>query len=385
MWKRTQLLGSAVDFSPVLPEDDWLHPVAADAPYDSVETYLCGFNIPHEDINSNIYLLWHPVLRTMSMQVFVYRGARLLPHQLAADYYVEHQYLPMQPLDNGGDRDFRFAMGSCAVRVQIVSPLDEMRIEIDDPDRQFHLDLRYRAALPPVGRPGGHHFTQLMKTSGELLLDGKPYAIDGFYMRDRSWGYRRPEQPERTPPYRWMTGWFNEPPDRANNLSIRPPRGPSRSWGGPAIDSCPASGFVVAWLDTSLLDAEEFGPDWNRRAGRDGSGENKWESGGATPSLNLRSGWFTLDGKPRPVVRLDVRTLMHEGSALKVKAIELEIEDTTGAVHRVRGDTTSMLPKLYWQNLLVYMHCMRLACEGRQGSGDLMDTYSNHHIRKFGL
>lgn len=355
MWKQTHLTGNAVDFSTVLPEDDWLHPVAADAPYDSVETYLCGFNIPHEDINSNIYLLWHPALKTMSMQVFVYRGARLLPHQLAADYYVEHQYLPMAPLADGGDREFDFMMGSCRVRMRIVTPLDEMRIEIDDHARDFKLDLRYRAALPPVGRPGGHHFTQLMKTSGALVLDGKTYPIDGYYMRDRSWGYRRPEQPERTPPYRWMTGWFGE-----------------------------NSGFVVAWLDTSLLDAEEFGPHWHRIGG-DASGKNKWESGGATPSLNLRSGWFTLDGQPRPVVRLDVRTLMHEGSALKVKAIELEIEDSSGAVHSVRGETASMLPKLYWQNLLVYMHSMRLECGGRCGNGDLMDTYSNHHIRRFGV
>jgi hypothetical protein len=357
MWKQSSYTGNAVEFATVLPADDYLHPVAADAHFTSVETYLCGFNIPQEDINCNIYLLWHPLLRTLSMHCFVYRGARMLPHQLAADYFVDQQFLPMGPISNPGDREFHFNMGSCAVHIQIVKPLDEMRIEIDDPQRDFSLHLQYRAAMPPVGRPGGHHFTQLMKTSGALTLDDRKYAIDGFYMRDRSWGYQRPEQPERTPPYRWITGWFG--------------------------DGC---GFVLAWIDTGLLDAEEFGPHWNQLVGgKDGAGENKWESGGLTPSLNLRSGWFAVNGKPRPVVRLDVRTLLADDSKLLVKGIELEIEDAAGDIHHVSGETTSMIPKMYWQTMLTYMHAMKLRCGDRSGNGDLMDTYSTYHIRKFGI
>ncbi len=381
MWKQSRYAGKAVGFAPILPEDDYLHPVAEGAHYSTVETYLCGFNIPHEDINCNIYLLWHHVLKTMQMHVFVYRGARMLPHQLAADYLCDHQFLPV------GDSasEFSFTMGSCAVHMKIVKPLDEMLIELDDPQRDFALRLEYRAAMPPVGRPGGHHFTQLMKTKGTLKLDGRDYVIDGFYMRDRSWGYQRPEQPERTPPYRWITGWFTEPPGQAEGLTHRP-RGSSQSWDGPAIDLSPVGGFVLAWIDTGLLDGEAFGPDWNRViGGPDGEGVNKWESGGQTPSLNLRSGWFTLNGKPRPVVRLDVRTLLADGSAYLTKGIEMEIEDDTGAVHQVTGETTSMIPKMYWQTMLTYMHAMKLTCGGRSGNGDLMDTYSGYHIRKFGL
>ena len=353
MWKQSSYAGAAVDFSTILPQDDYLHPVASDAHFTSVETYLCGFNIPHEDINCNIYLLWHPVLRTMSMHCFVYRGARMLPHQLAADYFVDQQFLPM----GDDDREFSLAMGACAVHIKIGQPLDAMSIEIDDPQRDFALSLNYSAAMPPVGRPGGHHFTQLMKTSGALTLDGRNYTIDGFYMRDRSWGYQRPEQPERTPPYRWITGWFGAD-----------------------------SGFVLAWIDTGLLDAEEFGPNWHRLVGgKDGAGENKWESGGATPSLNLRSGWFAVNGKPRPVVRLEVRTLQADESKLLVKGIELEIEDAEGEVHHVTGETTSMIPKMYWQTMLTYMHAMKLRCGDRSGNGDLMDTYSTYHIRRYGL
>ena len=352
-WRQSRYLGTAVDFAPVLPEDDYLHPVAADAHYSTVETYLCGFNIPAQEINCNIYILWHHALKTVSMHVFVYRGKTILPHQLAADYFVDQQFMPV----GGGDREFEFVMGSCTARMKIVSPLDEMQIDIDDPLKKFALRLNYRAAMPPVGRPGGHHFTQLMKTSGSLKLDGRDYGIDGFYMRDRSWGYQRPEQPERTPPYRWMTGWFDT--DKA---------------------------FVVAWIDTGMLDGDEFGPNWNRViAGDDATGKNKWESGGPTPSLNLRSGWFAVNGTPRPVVRMDVRTLFADNSRLLVKGIELEIEDADGGVHHVSGETQSMMPKMYWQTMLTYMHCMNLRCGDRSGNGDLMDTYSTYHIRRFGL
>jgi hypothetical protein len=191
-----------------------------------------------------------------------------------------------------------------------------------------------------------------MKTRGELTLDAKHYAVDGYYMRDRSWGYQRPEQPERTPPYRWMTGWFGE--------------------------DC---GFVLAWLDTGLLAGDEFGPHWNKVVGEgDASGENKWESGGPTPSLNLRSGWFAVNGEPRPVVRLDVKTRLADNNMV-VEQIQLEIEDAAGDIHLIDAQMTSMIPKMYWQNMLVHMHSMRLSYGDRRGEGDLMDTYSNFHIR----
>ena len=182
MWKQSSYVGNTVDFAPILPEDDYFHPVAADANYTVVETELFGFNIPAEDIQCNIYMLWHPVLKTMSVHIFVYRGARILRHHLDSDYFVEQLYLPtVEDFSN-----FSVQMGSCAVRFKVVKPLDEILIEFDDPQRNFNLHLKYNAALPPVGRPGGKHFTQLMKTSGNVTLDGSRYIIDGLYMRDRS-------------------------------------------------------------------------------------------------------------------------------------------------------------------------------------------------------
>jgi len=352
-WRDCLVIGTVQDLAPVLPEDDYLHPVGPDAHHTAIETNLYGFNIPEADINCNIYVLWHPALKTMSVHIWVLKGRRIVPHQLAADYFVEHLFLPAVE-DNA---DWSVAAGSIHFRIKIVHPLEEILIQVSDEARNFALDLTCTAALPPVGRPGGHHFTQLLKTDGDLTLDGAHYAIDGHYMRDRSWGYNRPEQAERTPPYRWMTGWFE---------------------GG--------SSFVIAWLDTALLDNPEFGPDWNNIVGGpDASGANKWESGGATPSLNLRSGWIASEGKIVPVTSLRFRTLTVGSSRITVKAVEIEITDAEGRIHLITGETQSMIPKMYWGNLITYMHAMKLRMGDRCGQGDLMDSYSTYHISMHGL
>ncbi len=353
VWRECFVTGDVLAFAPVLPEDDYLHPAPPNAHFTLVETNLYGFNIPEADINCNIYALWHPVLKTMWVQCWVVKGNRILPHQLAADYFIEHHYLPATD-DNA---DWSVEMGSATLRVTMLRPLEAMHICIDDEKRAFSLDLHCAAALPPVGRPGGHHFTQLLKTSGALVLDGDKFNIDGHYLRDRSWGYNRPEEAERTPPYRWMTGWFG--------------------------DGC---AFVIAWLDTGLLDDPEFGPNWNTQIdGSEASGANKWESGGPTPSLNLRSGWIAIEGRIVGITQLRFRTLTGGDSRFLAKAVEIDITDAEGRVHQVSGETRSMIPKMYWGNLITYMHSMKLRMGTREGQGDLMDTYSTYHIGKYGL
>lgn len=357
-WRDCLVTGEAQPFAPVLPADDYVHAAPPGAHFTAIETNLYGFNIPDADINCNIYVLWHPVLRVMWVQCWVMHGRRVLPHQLAADYFVEHHYLPA--VDDITDWSVR--MGSTDLRITMVEPLEEIRIRISDEPRDFALDLTCTAALPPVGRPGGHHFTQLLKTNGDLTLNGAHHAIDGYYMRDRSWGYNRPEQAERTPPYRWMTGWF------------------------PADATTPVSGFVIAWLDTALLDDPAFGPNWNTQVdGPDASGANKWESGGPTPSLNLRSGWISVGERILPVTRLRFRTLTVGDSRFVTKAVDIEMTDSEGGVHHVTGETSAMIPKMYWGNLITYMHAMDIRMGDRMGNGDLMDTYSTYHIGAYGL
>lgn len=339
-----EYVGAVVPFAPIAPEDDFLHPTEPGAPHTRIETYLLGFNVPGHAINCNIYLLWHPVLATMSAHVFVTRGAVIYRHQLEAPYFNEHQYMPAEP----GPRRFAMRLGACEMDVEIVDPLNHVAIRIADAERGLRLDLDSRAALAPVGRPGGRHFTQLMHNRGTLLLDGEEFAIDSHYMRDRSWGYERPEGAEAAPPYRWITGWN----DRGD-------------------------GMVIAWLDTEML-----GDNWAewRSETRGERAANKWEHGGTTPGVTLRSGWISRGGKVRAVRSVRIACEPDPDDARRTRAIMLDVVDETGETHAIRGAVRQSYPKMYWQTMLTWMHMVEFDWGGIPGHGDLMDTFSHWHF-----
>lgn len=338
--------GAVVPFSVIEPADDLLHPTEPGAPHTRIETYLLGFNVPEHAINCNIYLLWHHVLGTMSAHIFVTRGQVVYRHQLEAAYFNEHQYMPAA----AGPGRFALRLGSCAMEVEIVAPLQALTIRVTDPEQDFHLDLHSRAALPPAGRPGGRHFTQLMHNTGTLRMAGESFAIDSHYMRDRSWGYERPEGAEAAPPYRWITGW-----------------------------NARGDGMVIAWLDTEMLG--DAWADW-RSETRGERAANKWEHGGATPGVTLRSGWISRGGQIRAVRSARIACEADPADSRRTRAIVLEVVDEAGETSTIRGRITQSYPKMYWQTMLTWMHMVELDWDGVPGHGDLMDTFSHWHFSR---
>lgn len=336
--------GVIVPFAPVAPEDDLLHVVEPGAPHTRIETYLLGFNIPERAINCNIYLLWHPVLGTMSAHVFVTQGVVTYRHQLEAPYFNEHQYMPAV----AGPGIFALRLGTCEAHIELVEPLRRVAIRFADAERDFALDLISEAALPPVGRPGGRHFTQLMRNRGSLRLGGEDFVIDSHYMRDRSWGYERPEGAEAAPPYRWITGW-----------------------------NAQGDGMVIAWLDTGMMG--DAWADW-RVETRGDRAANKWEHGGATPGVTLRSGWISRRGQIRAVRSAHIACEGDPADPRLTRSIELSIVDETGDRHLIRGEVRQSYPKMYWQTMLTWMHMMTFDWDGVPGHGDLMDTFSHWHF-----
>lgn len=338
--------GAVVPFAPILPEDDLLHPCEAGAPHTRIETYLLGFNVPEHAINCNIYLLWHPALGCMSAHIFVTHGEVTYRHQLEAPYFNEHQYMPAAE----GPGRFDLQLGTCSARIVIEEPLRRIAIRFADTERDFEVDLVSEAALPPVGRPGGKHFTQLVRNKGSLRLAGQVFAIDSFYMRDRSWGYERPEGAEVAPPYRWITGW-NEAGD----------------------------GMVIAWLDTEMM-GEAFA-DW-RSETQGERAANKWEHGGATPSVTLRSGWISKGGEVRAVRSASIACEGDPADPRLTRSIMLRVLDQAGEVHEIHGTVRQSYPKMYWQTMLTWMHMVEFDWNGVPGHGDLMDTFSHWHFRQ---
>jgi hypothetical protein len=345
-WYEAEYTGAVVPFAPIAPEDDLLHPCEVEAPYTRIETYLLGFNIPEQAINCNIYLLWHPVLSCMSAHIFVTRGAVTYRHQLEAPYFNEHQYMPAA----AGPGIFELQLGACTARIAIEEPLRRIAIRFADSERDFTLDLVSEAALPPVGRPGGKHFTQLMRNRGILRLAGQSFPIDGYYMRDRSWGYERPEGAEAAPPYRWITGW-----------------------------NARGDGMVIAWLDTEMM-GDAFA-DW-RRETEGNRAANKWEHGGATPGVTLRSGWISRGGEVRAVRSARIACLADPADPRLTRGITLDVVDALGEVHAIRGTVRQSYPKMYWQTMLTWMHMVDFDWDGLPGHGDLMDTFSHWHFQQ---
>ena len=90
--------------------------------------------------------------------------------------------------------------------MRVLEPCRRYGIGCDDGDR-LQANLVFDAVMPPepltgVGSTFGsaHHFDQLGRVTGKLVLHGESIAIDCIGMRDRTWG-RRPENRPRRAAY----------------------------------------------------------------------------------------------------------------------------------------------------------------------------------------
>ena len=156
------------------------------------------------------------------------------------------------------------------------------------------------------------------------------------------------EEAEAAPPYRWMTGW-NENGD----------------------------GLVIAWLDTAMMGDEHA--DWRGETSA-ARAANKWEHGGATPGVTLRSGWISRGGAVRAVRSVSIACEADPDDRRLTRGIELIVTDETGEQHNIRGRVRQSYPKMYWQTMLTWMQMLELDWQGVPGGGDLMDTFSHWHF-----
>lgn len=175
----------------------WPHDIS----YKVVETSYFGFSIPEHQINGEIYHWAHPAFGVTSGGIFITRG--VVTNQLDTPYSNWGVYMPL-PVDM---TDCTYPNG---ITVRMRKPLVEWTISYRDDETDTHLQLNLEAIMPPAFRPTGGHFTQAMRTSGELVLRGEHFDIDGFTTRDRSWGDKRSERKLDLPPAGWRVAVFSE-------------------------------------------------------------------------------------------------------------------------------------------------------------------------------
>lgn len=316
-------------FGIVRPEDDRLHPAPDGAPASLTETSYFGFSVPERNLNGEVYAWFHPALRVVSAGVFVWRGFKRT--SLAAEYFDFRTYLPWP---EGDLDDCALANG---LRLRVEKPLERWTCEYRDDARDTSLTLLSRALMPPAAPPRGGHLVQAVRTSGELVLRGEKIPIDGFFTRDRSWGAPRPEDPYPIPPLGWMVGVFG--PDLA---------------------------FHVAGFDDPAL-----GPAWAGQYAIPRAGES------------LRFGYVFRGGQTFAVTRMS-RLTERADDGVEPRAVRLELDDSGGRTHTLRGEITSCLPWYTWPNALNYFCQTRWTLGDRVGWGDVQDMNFGDHILRFG-
>lgn len=188
-------------FSEMRADQEKLQPVPWNAHHEWDETSMFGFNIPEHGIDCIIYYWHHPAMKTVYGGIMIWQGLNENPLSCA---YSDYRLAMPMPDDI---TDCTYANG---VTVKMIEPMKEFDVSFHDEARNTHLTLNLKAIMPVACRYNNNHLTQAMKTSGELILNGQPYVIDGYHSRDRSWNEYRVESHLPIPPVNWCVGVLDE-------------------------------------------------------------------------------------------------------------------------------------------------------------------------------
>ena len=296
-------------------QDEYFHkPWPKNSPKELIETSYFGFNIPEAGINAEIYHWAHPMYGLSSGGIFIYKGIK--SNQIDAAYSNWLNYMPIP-------EDMTNCTYENGITVRMIKPLSEWEISFNDKSTSTNLILNLKAIMPPAFRPAGGHFTQALKTSGELVLHDKKYIIDGFFTRDRSWGDPRSEVKKDPPPAGWHAAVFSD------NL---------------------------AFHDFSF-ESPELNPQLARRY-------PGYENG-----KNFLWGYIWKDNQLIGIKSTQTQT--HLGiRGIGPTEVKLEITDENDEVHILNGTVKAALPYAFWPNLPAFFCLTEWKYRGMTGYGD---------------
>lgn len=282
-----------------------------------VETQYLGFNVPGAGIHAFNYVWAHPNVGAVSGGPWAWQGVN--PSQLHSEVFDMRNYMPLATVG-----EFDEYMLPCGYHVEVVKPLEEIRIGYEDTTRGNAFDVTFTAVMPPAMLATGRHFEQAMRTRGSVTLLGETHTVDGFSMRDRSWGESRPEAPRLAPVVHWLTPVFDE--DFAvHAFAVEDPtRRP---------------------IYEGLID---FSPE---------------------QSAALSRGWIWRDGE---LVYLDSITLTCEWD-LKLRyprSYRIEMVDADGRPSLMTAELVAASNWYIWNNIYAPICLFRFECDGKVGYGD---------------
>ena len=312
-------------------EDEYLHKsIWPDKPHYALsETQYFSFSVPEHDIHAFLYCWCHPNLRAVSGGAVVFKGTQ--PLQLGVELYDYRAHMSDAVLSEDLG-NFRF---DNSYSVQMIEPGRIFRLRYEDRERDNAFDVTLTAQSAPVMWPDNRHFEQVMKTEGFVKLRSQEYAIDGFSMRDRSWGEARME------------------------LALP---GPSNSWAVGTFDADFA--FVAVGTDSPATT-----PIWS----------DHYTESMAKP---LTFGWMIHNGQRSPVTECRKR-IEYDRSTLMCRSVEMELVTASGERFDLKGTATAGTPLPLWPNIRVPVSLIRWECNGRVGWGELQDAQWSDFIFDF--
>ncbi len=163
-------------------KDDLFHPPTEPDPT-WAETSWFAFSAPERGLAGTLYPLFRSQLRVCALGVAVWDAGAFEPWRARYARWLWHVPMPEAELT-----DIEIA----GLRIRRLEPLRAYQVTYRDGDR-IALDLEYRGLIPVHAArvsPEQGHLDQPCHVTGRLSLCGEEIAIDGFEMRDRSWGPR---------------------------------------------------------------------------------------------------------------------------------------------------------------------------------------------------
>lgn len=318
-------------FGTASPGLDLLHPQLREREpgAELTETQYLGFNIPEHDIHALCYLWHHPNLGVVSGGAWAWQGVKT--HHLQCEIFDQLIYVDDAVLANDL-HDYELPNG---YGVSVVTPLEKLRMRYSDPGRGNAIEIEYQAMMEPMVLSTEMHFEQGMRTLGSVTFEGRTYEVNGYTVRDRSWGQLRREFNVDAPPMAWMTAVF----------------GDDFAFGATAFD------------------AEEVDPDWK--------GTLRIPGGDPT-----RGGWIMRDGVLTPIVSSVKRTVRNRDT-LFPERVEMSLTDATGRTLELTGTITAAACWSIWHNMDAVICLTRWECDGRVTYGDFQDVLLRDYVRRF--
>lgn len=301
----------------------------------TILTYYFGFSVPEEEIGAFIYGRNQPAFPLSQGGICIFRGTDNIDFLDMA--YSD--YSNTMPWPEVGENYVQYSNG---LRIEFLELGKRARLTYKSMDGGTSFDIVQDAVTPLLARghvvPGEdlHRddklqtggLEQIMRCTGELMLNGERFDIGCFNARDRSWGQVRPEAKRAVaaPPVGWSPMYFNED-------------------------------YVFNQVSFEAL---ETNPPW----------KTLYPIPETAPAFHFA--WVSVNGEMRSVKSVKRTVVRHHPQLYCAMEQVIEAEDDKGQIHRFKGEAIAMSNMPSWPNAALRVGVYKWTAESGQVA---YDTY----------